>query len=184
MYTWRNASYNIDSLISAILFKFKFQLNGWHFAENIPDEYILLLCYMIKDDITNILKCCNAIIKNPNSKFMTENQNLIDIIFHYYNLKQQNERKTIIKNIINNLYTEKDVRKFNNLIDNLNFEYITNIIIESKEKAPKEINDQIQKNLNNKINEIIKKLIEKYIENTPNQMDLAKVFDFSDLEEY
>lgn len=185
LYTGKNedASYDMESLISAILFKFKFHLGGCHIVNFMPDEFILLLCYMIKGDIDNILKYCNILTKHQDKKFVADNKNFIDIIYHYYSLKQQKENNTMINNIIENLYTERDVNRFKNLMDNLNFEYVKNIIAKSKENIPEMPKNQEQINLDNKISEINKKLVDRYIQNTPNQMDLAKVFDFSDLKE-
>ena len=183
-----NAPYNIDSLISATLFNLKYRLENSELVPHIPDEYLLILCYILKDDIKNVLKYCEAFTNRQNldgvKDFISNNQNLINLIFQYFKLKQQKETPAIINNIINNLYDKNVINKFKNLLNNLDFAFITNLIAEEKEKDK----ERMQMNRNkskeeldyeNKTASIKKKLIQKYIENTPNQMELAKVFDFS-----
>ena len=180
---------DINSLISAILYKIKYQPTFSSFVPYIPDEYILILCYILNKDYKNILKYCDALRKRSwpedETDFILENHYLIDLIYQYFKLKEQKEKPAVIKNIINNMYDSKTVQKFYDIINNLDLEYIKNIICKARKKVVENQNEsksQEDIDMENKIEDIRRKMIAKYIENTPDQMKLAEVFDFSNLE--
>ena len=83
------------------------------------------------------------------------------------------------------MHRNEEVQKFYDLINNLSLDYIKNIIAEAKgrlaiNKKQKRTPEEIDRD--NKIANVKQRIIEKYIENTPDQMKLAEVFDFSGLE--
>ena len=179
--------YNIDSLIFAISYSQKFKDIARTIGMFIPDEYLLVLCYILKNDTDNIIKYCEILkkLKEPDfaPEFVSKHESLINLIHQYYKLKQQKESKTVINNIINNLYSRQVIQEFYDLINTLDFEYIKDIIAKSKEKSKNNDDCETQEEINmrNKIRELKQRLMQKYIENTPDQMELSKVFDFSDI---
>ena len=194
MYRWlhypdskEGFSENVDNLISAIFYRQKYAYNQRTIAKYVPDEYLLILCYILKNDSDNIIKYCEILKKQKKPdfvpKFVSKHENLINLIHQYYKLKQQKESKTVINNIIRNIYNKKTVDDFFDLINNSNFEYIKNLIAKSNEETHNNDDCETQEEINmkNKIREIKQRLIQKYIENAPDQMKLAKVFDFSGL---
>ena len=176
---------DVDSLISAILFKLEYENHNNMLVPNTPDEYILILCYILKNDYKNILKYCETLQKRnePSSvrDFISNNSNLINIIYRYFKLKQQKENSTEINSIIKSLYNKEDVQKFHDLIKHLNLQFIKNIIVNAKNRTLNKTISQKDQDMNFLIDNIKQILIQRYIENTPDQMELKKIFDFDNI---
>lgn len=174
----------IDSLISALDFKINND-NSFtsttrnSFVCNLSHEYVIFLCYVIKNDIENILKYANII--SEKNIVTDDNKKLIEIIIKYYSLKKENTKEIDIYENLNLLYPEEEINNFKLFIKNLSFERVKKIISNSNIKGQKENNKSAEeinkeKEIQQKCLKVKNNLIEKYIKNTPSQMELADIF--------
>jgi hypothetical protein len=147
----------------------------------IPNEYLILLCYILQDDRDKIVEISNLIVEN---KIINDPQNLITIIKKYYTLKKEGfENDEIIKTLKNG-FDVNEVENFINFKNGLSFERIKNLIAKSnKERVKFDRENNVKfshypQEVQEKLLNAEQKLIQRYKENLPNQMDLANVFDF------
>ena len=175
---------NIDTLIDALDFKLNYgysqiSFTKYVFVSPINSEYLLLLCYIVKNDIDKILKYSNYLQKTYNKK----NKFLINMINEYYLQKKENKSKTYIDEFFIKKFSKEEISIFEKFIGNLSFDVIKKIIRNSNIRQNSNSNIHSAENLtnstnnfNDKIEQIKNKMTSLYIENCPNQLNLKEVF--------
>ena len=158
---------NIDSLMSALKFELytdksyrsPTRKRGYSF---IFYEYLLLLCYIVKKDIRNVLKYIKLILSQK--KNLNEN-GFIYMLDRYYTLKNLRKKNSEIDRILCKEYGLEKLNEFKNYLSNISFQSIKNLIKYKHKDISSEHIDNIKKNL-----------ITMYINNCPDSMELAKFF--------
>lgn len=159
-------AYNIESLLKlAEIYSFT-ECSESRKIFCVPFEYIALLCSIVLNDVDRVLKFYRIVVEqNKIYKFYTDNQlEILNIINDYYTLISQ---KVDISDCIKNLrkkYKKANVSCMLDIVNELTFEMILDIIIKKKKT----------KVFRNK--KLIKQLENKYKQNLPNQLCLKDIF--------
>lgn len=185
-----NDHYNIDSLISALEYKIYYNDTKYYkfSISSFANEYLLLLCYIVKRDIPKILETVQMIIDSD--KIKTNKDNFI-LMKEYFKLRSKHD-EIEVKRILKDKYPYEDIRNLEYFIFNLDFNSIKQMIIEKNLKKleineKKNMEEYQQKkaevyekygDVEQKLSNVKKTLVEKYIQNIPNQENLKEVFDF------
>jgi ribosomal protein S12 methylthiotransferase accessory factor len=173
---------DINSLILALEYEINFinQRIGRIITE-IPNEYLILLCYIIKDDIEKIIEISDIIINN---RIINDPQNLIKIIKYYYKYKKEGLKNEEITQTLKKEFDIKDIENFETFKIGLSFDRIKKLIANSNIERIKRDRENFKKfgqlsiDIKNKLFQVEENLIQKYKENTPDQNNLASIFDF------
>ncbi|MBQ9244657.1 YcaO-like family protein [bacterium] len=144
-----------------------------------PNEYIALLCYIVKKNIDKIIDYSNSLINNNFYAYL-KNKNLILFINRYFSLIKQNLDENKINSMLENEFNADDIKYCKTFILYLDFDKVKRIIsnVNNKKSLIEKQQNPFSVEQNNELENIRLKLTEKYKNNTPNQINLSKVFDF------
>ena len=182
----------IRSLIKALEFKVKYTdyFTEKQIISKILNEYLLLLCYIVIGETSNVKKYCKILLKKEEAKIYHKR---VSFIKDYYTYKAKySEEETRIK--LEKKYKKEHIAYFVDFIKTLTFEKIKeristnnkktfpNIVknnpVNKRKVAGVSIKNEDEENIYKKIEKIKQNLVKRYNENIPNQMELSKVFDF------
>lgn len=175
---------SIDSLIYALDFisqKIDYVCKNYVTCQ-IPNEYLLTMCYIVKNDVDNILKFSEKLLNNKDAKMYHKRA---EFIYDYFKLKKEYKKNFHKK--LGEIYKEDYVKNMEGFIRDLTFDKIKKRIMISNKNNKQTIDPNkciyyIPKkdygNFEERVEELRQRLGKEYLKNTPDQMKLKKVFDF------
>ena len=180
---WSNYSFgfvknteSVDSLINAYnVDKYTSFSIG---VSSLSSYYILLLCYILKDDKERILLYLNNIsrVVEHYKKIGKDvrKYEIYEILRSYYELKLENIDENKIYEILSQNYNQQKIEKLRNLFKNLSFEYIKNQI----RNNPDYLIDIKNKKVKKQVKELNKNLYSLLKNNISNQEKIVNVLSF------